>query len=399
MMAPMARSGSAHGIKSGVLMHPIFIHPSHGLIGSEPFQINEASFTNPFPASVEDTLNRVNDLTLSSPSSPALSDFPESPTDYFSTRHHSDASSYSTRASSASSSNCSTPTREQPYPKAPVLSRNNSTFHLTSSKDDVAIVSPLPSPFPAAFSFSTFAAPGSNPPSRPSSPPRVHPYARRAASNAGGSSMQRSVSSPVETQRQLDTRRRAMSQASEALSQQAGKMSRSKSVAGLSTPTGLGFVATPMRTSSPRPSSPLVTPFGDGWGAALPPREEVAPPMIPFPYNVAMPPKSPTRLGRSHSVSGTEASTIAPPIRAPGLQRHRGSLPNVPIVTAAAPSSPSSRRRSLLAPLTPIIPSSPLMAVDEMADLPACTNSFAAAVESHHSSPNQKPALVRGVTY
>lgn len=393
MMAPLARASNVvlHPA-SGVLVKGVFLHPDH-FASLEPLQQSAGvEFADPFP-SVEDALKRVSDISLSSPSSPASSHFPESPMDYFSTRHHSDAASYSTAASSPASSDCSTPTTEQPYPKAPSLSRNSS-FQFYST------VEPASSDFPATFSFSTFAAPESNPPSRPASPPRAHPYARRAV---GGSSMQRSVSSPVETQRQLDHRRRAMSLASAALSEQVGKMSRSKSVVGLpgmatqQSVSGLGFTSvTPVA-----PSQTRSTPFGEGWGAALPPREEPEPQMIPFPYNVALQssPRASSRLSRSCSVSTIDNK---PMHSAAGLQRHRGSLPVTPVLSA--PGSPSlspsiamtsSRRRSMLVPLTPIIPSSSLMAVEETPS----TAAFAAAVEATHNTSPKPGRLVRGVTF
>lgn len=396
----MARAGSASAVRqpsNGVMMMGVFVHPSHGV----QFEASAAPSapTTPMPATTafvnplkpaEDALpSQMDDLTLSSPSSPVVSE-PESPTDYFSSRafsyHRNSDSSFASNSSfsSVDSSAVTTPTCESPYPKAPCLSRRDSSFGIYP---EASAACPSPQ-FPASFSFSTFA-PASQPASRASSPPRGLPYARR-----GGSTMQRAVSSPVETQRALDLRTRAMSAASEMLHEQAGRVARSRSVVGL---PGLG--AAMSRTGSRSPAlgggcpSPLASPFEEGWGSALPLREPQQPELIPFPYNIAVTPQSPYRLARSNSYAATENTPIAPVHSG----SRKASLPNTHLSGSAAPSSTvmsRPRRGTLtLAPLTPILPSSPLFAVEE-------TSAFAAAVEhnSPHASP-RKPSFHRGVTY
>lgn len=207
--------------------------------------------------------------------------------------------------------------------------------------------------------------------------------------------MQRAVSSPVETQRALDLRTRAMTAASDALHEQAGRVARSRSVVGL---PGLGLGGVSMSRSQPSrsgASSPLVTPFEEGWGSALPPREYEAPPMIPFPYNVGVAAPNPNRLARSHSVTHIEnQAPISPNI--PSVHRHSLPTSHLP---ASAPSTPGStamacgpRRGTLtLAPLTPIMPSLPLMSVEESHAI----DSFASAIEM---SP-KKGRLTRGMTF
>jgi hypothetical protein len=220
--------------------------------------------------------------------------------------------------------------------------------------------------------------------------------------------MMRAVSSPVETQRELDQRRRAQLDANEVMHEQAAKLVRRRSIA---TVPGLamGAGASMSRARGPRGSiggegcpSPLVTPFGEGWGAALPQREFEAQAMVCFPYNVASPASPHSRLARSYSVTNMENVGVPLCPTLPRSFHHRNSLPTshspFPLPSPTIPSSASpvmSRsRRGTLAPLTPIIPSSPLMSVEETEAI----ESFRAAVTN--TAPVIMPGkLKRGMSY
>ncbi|GAA5862888.1 hypothetical protein JCM1840_002314 [Sporobolomyces johnsonii] len=234
--------------------------------------------------------------------------------------------------------------------------------------------------FPASFSFNTFAPSASRPSSRPPSP-RAHPYGRPK----GGAAMARSVSSPVETQRQLEERQNAMKAATAAMDERTAKMVRSKSVAAaLPTVGGVAMSRSNAVSRSPTAvASPLLTPFGAGWGAALPPRTPKSPAMLPYPYNLAAPARSPCRVVRASSYSGTE-NQLSP------LVEHRNSLPTIHTLGSPTPSSPStsrSLRRQRLTPLTAIVSQS----ADSRNDVHSSLDSF-----TFSPSPSSPPSMVRG---
>ncbi|GAA5862211.1 hypothetical protein JCM1840_001678 [Sporobolomyces johnsonii] len=234
--------------------------------------------------------------------------------------------------------------------------------------------------FPASFSFNTFAPSTSRPSSRPPSP-RAYPYGR----STGGAAMARSVSSPVETQRQLEERQNTMMAATAAMDERTAKMVRSKSVAA-ALPTVGGVAMSRSKAVSRSPTaivSPLLTPFGEGWGAALPPRTPKSPAMLPYPYNLAAPARSPCRVVRANSYGGIE-NQLSP------LVEHRNSLPTTHTPGSPAPSSPSvSRpsRRQRLTPLTAIVSPSP----ESRDDVHSSLDSF-----TFSPSPSSPPSMVRG---
>ncbi|GAA6010330.1 hypothetical protein JCM10207_005177 [Rhodosporidiobolus poonsookiae] len=256
---------------------------------------------------------------------------------------------------SASSSPATNPTTCDMV-KSPSFSRRSSCLSIYS---DVASPS-----LPATFSFGTFAPTNPQPPRAPS-PSRSHPYARPSKT---GAAMMRSVSSPVETQRQLEARQRAMSIAETAIDERAVKMARSKSTASSPITGSLPFGGMGMARSSKVPSRPLYSPltstFGESWGSALPPREFADSELNTFPYNVARPALSPLRTTRAHSFAGNENLFTPPP-----SVGHRNSLPTADLAAGSdslsSPSSPTlvrqARRRSRMMDFsfTPIIPQSP----------------------------------------
>ncbi|KAK4054737.1 hypothetical protein OIV83_000661 [Microbotryomycetes sp. JL201] len=409
MFAPMARavsaSASALEVSGGLVFKGIFLHPDHlaGFESTVHHDENDSEGTHdssaPYTGSSSSSVDSAAGL------------------DYFSFR---DASSCSS-ASSSPSSTASTPTmHSMPFKSHPQPFEVN-TAPLTS---------------PAMLSFATFAPAGSQPASRAQSPKRGAPACRRV----GSSSMQRAVSSPVETQWALDRRRQAMSVATEMINEQASRMARSKSVAS----PMLGFAGCPAptlgrgsatRKSRSGTSSPLITPFEEGWGSALPPRAPEPQRAVPFPYNVALKPNSPARLARSHSVSHMEHGITS--VRSASIPSpHRNSLPGLykTVHSLASPSSPASSsfspscaptpaspvmtrpRRGTLTPLTPIISSSISHCISDDAEirsaqfpptgiLAAEPNAVSGAVTvsdigmSTPGSPPFKPLLARGVTY
>lgn len=239
---------------------------------------------------------------------------------------------------------------------------------------------------PASFPASCFFAsrPHSPSPSSAGSPmTRPSPYARKNSvasvkASSGGASMVRCVSSPVETQSQVTERRAALSAMTNSIDLTANRMARSRSVAAVSSlascsssssmsrSIGLGVGGIAM-ARSPKQRG---TPYGDSWGAALPPREEApAPAPLAFPYNVERTkPNPPTRLVRAYSMVNTVFAgddSNAEPVASPVLGQNR------------------PRRPTLLAPLTPIVPGgSPIINKDDLA-----ATAFREAVARSASSP------------
>jgi len=272
----------------------------------------------------------------------------------------------------------------------PDFSRRSSTY----STLDAASPS-----IPATFSYASFHAPAtvSAPmtrlPSRSTSPTRPSPYSRptpsSSSSSHGGASMTRSVSSPVETQRQVEDRQRRISIAEVVMDERAVKMARSQSTA--TTPvlgafpsqvTGSTSMA---RTSSKPLFSPLMAASSSstGWGN-LP---------VASPFLGSRPGAAPLRGERAHSFAGVE--NYFPPPSA--LAEPRRSVPTIPYAAAPASTSLSrqSRRISRIFPLTPILPQSP-----ELAAEPSCAVQVtSSSSSSFDSQPLARGRLHRGMTF
>ena len=261
-------------------------------------------------------------------------------------------------------------------------------FSIFSPQPSHDAFSPAPAS-PAAFPASCFFASRPPSPSAGSPPARPSPYARKNSvaslkASSGGASMVRCVSSPVETQRQVVERHAALAAMTNSIDLSANQMARSRSVAAgmplaLSSSSdmarssiGLGFGGVAM-ARSPKQRG---TPFGEGWGAALPPREEIpSPAPLPFPYNVERTkPTPPSRLVRAYSMVNTLAVAE-----------------NVASVASPVVAQNRPRRPTLLAPLTPIVPGgSPLISNDEA----QAASAFEQAVARSVVSPRMK--LQRG---
>ncbi|GAA6001044.1 hypothetical protein JCM5350_000979 [Sporobolomyces pararoseus] len=323
--------------------------------------------------------------------------------DYFAPRPKSSTSSFYTGSSDSTDSSdgnasfssldddeeeeeedvATTPTPGSSY-QPPSFSRRSSSSSYGATYPD--LTAPLPPTFPASFAFNTFApSPASSrPSSRPSSPSRrAHPYAKSS------SAMMRSVSSPVETNRQIEARKNAMLAFNASMDERA-QMIRSKSTPN-APPTPGPAAMSRSAASSRAPVAPFLTPFEDNWGSALPPREEKTTPLLPFPYNLASPP-SRFRFNRANSYAGSENHFEA----APKVDRH-GSVPTISVSSPSTTSSltsssgmtrtaSSSRRSSILRPLTPIVSQS------SQAQDGVCT-----ALESFSfsPSPSSPPQMVR----
>lgn len=329
----------------------------------------------------------------------------------------------------ASSSTSSTPTTESVSaatraPLAQSMSRVASSSTSTSRGSPALVRTPslygnenaAPSHFPASLPFSMFlpqptydafspapASPSAFPascffasrppsPSAGSPPVRPSPYSRKnsvaslKASN-GGESMVRCVSSPVETMSQVTQRRAALSAMTNTIDLSASQMARSRSVAAgaavgsASLSSSLGMTRSSIGlgvggVQMARSPKQRGTPYGDNWGAALPPREvEPTPAPVPFPYNVERTkPAPPTRLVRAYSMVNTLTATEnVAPVASPVLGQNR------------------PRRPTLLAPLTPIIPGGSAMEAAHDAQGAAA---FAQAVARTAASPRM--ALQRG---
>ncbi|GAA5854574.1 hypothetical protein JCM9279_005696 [Rhodotorula babjevae] len=249
---------------------------------------------------------------------------------------------------------------------------------------------------PATFSYASFHAPAtvSAPmtrlPSRSASPTRPSPYSRPAPSSSsshGGASMTRSVSSPVETQRQVEDRQRRISIAEVVMDERAVKMARSQSTATTPVlgafPSHVSGSASMARTSSKPLFSPLMAASSSstGWGN-LPGSS---------PFLGSRPGATPLRGERAHSFAGVE--NYFPPPSA--LAAPRRSVPTIPYAAAPASTSLSrqSRRVSRIFPLTPILPESLELAAEPSCAVQATTPSSSA------SQPLARGRLHRGMTF
>ncbi|KAK4058140.1 hypothetical protein OIO90_000879 [Microbotryomycetes sp. JL221] len=405
MLGSMSRAASSSAAvhqAGGLVFKGVFLHPDHLVGFDSPSLENEdhtaLHTTSPGSTMVETTMALSYTGSSSSSSIESMVGL-----DYFSFRPSSSSPS---SASSSPSSTASTPTID--------------TVAFKTSDNRLPEAAPMPSP--AMLSFSTFAAPCSQPPSRASSPKLSSAAVCRQPSS---SSMQRAVSSPVETQWALDRRRQAMCVASDMVNEQASRMARSKSVASHALSGGSSMPprgpSQPIRRQRPTPNarSPLVTPFEAGWGSSLPPRTPEPQHTVPFPYNVALKPTSPARLARSHSVShivpiSPSIASASTPSFGPHIA-HRNSVPGIytQIGSTSSPSSPVNtrpRRGTLsLSPLTPIVPCSssmhPIMdfepTTDEAASLIglALEGTLLDDEPLAPALPNFKPSLHRGMTY
>ncbi|BGO96879.1 hypothetical protein NBRC10513v2_000820 [Rhodotorula toruloides] len=379
---------SAEEAQRDFLLQGVFIHPDHlaqGFFADECTDYSSSSGSSSLLSydDEEDVpTNGLSGLALECTFSSAQQ---EETRDYFASRQVFTNTSPFAPSTPLAETQQQSPSFSDAFPLAPTFSRRSSCMSVASD-------APMSPAMPATFSFATFAAPSSRPSTRAPSPVRAHPYVRPT-----GADMMRSVSSPVETQRQLEERQRRMSTAENVMDVRAIKMARSKSTA--STPTGEAFSSgASMARSSGKLFSPLASTFGEDWGKTLPPRESEAPPLVPFPYNVARPPVSPTRNARSHSFAGRENVYIAP-------AHHRNSIHCIipPSTSSGAPSPPSptmprhARRasRMSIAPLTPILPQSPeLHPIDEM----TCAMQATAAYVPSTASPVRN-RLQRGMTF
>lgn len=302
--------------------------------------------------------------------------------DYFSSQHST--------SSSPSSSACSTPT---------CASSTKATSSSRFSSRPTSPPTPIhtaQSPFDPSTAFATYSSrdwpskenAGSTPATlphlasfpSPSLSSRGNPYSRRSTPppSTRSGAMMRSVSTPVETQRQLDQRKSALSAVAAQLDEQAVKLVRSRSSAGLvgmdsregprreapameaSSSMGLGLAMSRALPNNPH------TPFGVGWGSALPLREETMVPLVPFPYNLVHR-ISPTRLARSQSVTHMEDARY--PL-APSIARH-DSLPGTSLFVSTTTSVTMNRprRTTLLSPMTPLFPSPSPTLVERMEDV------------------------------
>lgn len=377
----MHRSESAD-MRHDVVLRGIFIHPDHISAG---FCADEASYSSSSESastiSYEDE-GSASELSEAALESLALEgDAQDATHDYFAPR----AARSTAPMSSGASPMASDSTMSSAWCPSPTSTAATTPTNLSASLSKAMPLARRPSQManfdmgnlglPATFPFAAFGATESDSGTpraalpRAPSPSRCHPYTRVKSS---GTAMQRSVSTPVETQRQVEERERRLSAAEDAMDTRAVKMARSKS--GASTPSGARTPAEPCfatatasapmtRRSSGALVSPLAEVFGPDWGKTLPP----APPLdasraLPFPYNVARPPLSPLRNARSRSFAGLEQAYEPMSLDV---------TPEAAFSSASTSSGPRALRpRSRLSvsfgPLTPILPDSNVAAcVDE----------------------------------
>lgn len=263
---------------------------------------------------------------------------------------------------SPSSTAATTPTASSPalHKSTPLVRRSSQVAHFDLTTATL----------PATFPFAAFGTPASRtaaavqsraPLPRAPSPSRSHPYTRVSTT---GAAMQRSVSSPVETQRQVDERQQRLNAAEDVMDTRACKMARSKS--GVCTPAEPAFstASAPMtRRSSGMLVSPLSEVFGPDWGKTLPPAPLDASKPLAFPYNVARPPLSPLRNARSRSFAGLDHAYEPMSLDA---------TPELVPAHGARTLRPRSRLSISLGPLTPILPGSGVAA--QVAEVTADAN-------------------------
>ncbi|GAA5940335.1 uncharacterized protein JCM15063_002603 [Sporobolomyces koalae] len=384
----MATSHFSLPSETQIKLQGVFVHPDH--LSGFSDEVSSCSSADSSSLISYGTDDDDEDIDMSYRD--ARSIIQDNTDDYFAPRPRSSNSSFYTDSSDGGASFSSieeeeedvatTPTPDSCDRRAAPLSR--------SSSYDQTYPDLTSSPFPASFAFSTFAP--SPVPSRPSSRSaspcaspalspsrRAHPYAAQRST-----AMLRSFSSPVETNREVEQRKKAMLAFTESMDERA-KMIRSKSTpnAGMPTP-GAGVAMSRSAAASRAPvSAPFLTPFGDDWGSALPPRSPQPSTMLPFPYNLATPPSPHSRLNRANSYAGVENHYQPEP-----RMEHRNSVPTIAISGPASSTvmRSSSRRSSVLRPLTPIVAQS--------AEPPT---GVCAALESFtfSPSPSSPPSLVR----
>lgn len=378
----MHRSDSAD-MRHDVVLRGIFIHPDHISAG---FCADEASYSSSSESASTisyDDEGSASELSEAALRSLALEgDAQDATQDYFAPRATRSTAPMSSSASpmasdsTMSSASCPSPTSTAattPTNLSASLSKAMPLARRPSQMANFGMVSPG---LPATFPFAAFGAPESDSGTpraalpRAPSPSRCHPYTRVKSS---GTAMQRSVSTPVETQRQVEERERRLSAAEDAMDTRAVKMARSKS--GASTPSGVRTPAEPCfatatasapmtRRSSGALVSPLTEVFGPDWGKTLPP----APPLdasqpLTFPYNVARPPLSPLRNARSRSFAGLEQAYEPMSLAATPEAAFSASMANGPRALR-----PRSRLSVSFGPLTPILPNSNVAVRADAAD-------------------------------
>lgn len=370
----MQRSGSAD-TRHDVVLRGIFIHPDHISAG---FCADEASYSSSSESastiSYEDE-GSASELSEAALESLALEgDAQDATQDYFAPRAARSTAPMSSGASpmasdsTMSSAWCPSPTSTAATTPTNLSASPSKGMPLTRRPSQMANFGLVSPGLPATFSFAAFGATdadsdaGTPRPALPRapSPSRCHPYTRVKSS---GTAMQRSVSTPVETQRQVEERERRLSAAEDAMDTRAVKMARSKS--GASTPSGARTPAEPCfatatasapmtRRSSGALVSPLSEVFGPDWGKTLPP----APPLdaskpLTFPDNVARPPLSPLRNARSRSFAGLEQAYEPMSLDATPEAAFSASMASGPRALR-----PRSRLSVSFGPLTPILPDS-----------------------------------------
>ncbi|GAA5980539.1 hypothetical protein JCM10908_001684 [Rhodotorula pacifica] len=358
------------GIPHDVVLRGVFIHPDHLSAG---FCADESAYSS--SSETASTVSYDDDCLIGELSEAALeglalggdaigSSAQDATQDYFAPRSsrysaHASTDAYPMDSSSTmssawcpspSSTAATTPTISSP---SPPLHKSTALARRPSQMSNSGIDSPS---LPATFSFAAFGtpalqpAPARSPLPRAPSPTRSHPYVR---GNSSGTAMQRSVSTPVETQRQVEDRQRRLSAAEDAMDTRAVKMARSKS--GACTPAEPCFstASAPMtRRSSGMLVSPLSEVFGPDWGKTLPPAPVDASKPLAFPYNVARPPLSPLRNARSRSFAGLEHAYDPMALDAPADSASSASMSS----SSTRTLRPRSRLSISLGPLTPIMP-------------------------------------------
>lgn len=376
---------------SEFVLQGVFVHPDHlsGFSDEISSSCDSSSIISYGTDDDEGDYEMSNDQDLGALYRDSRSSIQDSTDDYFAARPKSSTSSFYTGSTDSTDfsdgasfssidedeeETATTPTPDSCH-QAPSFSRRSSSYG--------ELYPDLTSPaFPASFAFNTFAPSASRPSSRPSSPShRSHPYLKSS------SAMARSVSSPVETNRQVEQRKNAMLAFTASMDERAN-MVRSKSTPNaIPTPGGvvMSRSAAVSRAATPV-SSPFLTPFEEGWGAELPPRSPQASTMLPFPYNLASPP-SRFRFNRANSYAGQENHFEAPP-----KVEHRNSVPTIAVSAPSMTSSSSgmkrasSRRSSNLRPLTPIVAQSS----EPQEGVCAALESF-----TFSPSPSSPPQMVR----
>lgn len=303
----------------------IFVHPSH------------LSPTGSFSSDSDSMSYMDEDLVSTSGDFPNILSSRSSTEDYFSSSFNSTPSTSSLYNKSPSSSTSSTPTGE--------------SYSLTESTNmNRRIAFPLAFSFANRSSFSLKSGPIS--PCTQDIPLPSYQFPIASVPSTSSCPLVRSVSSPVETQRQLDQRNQMLSAVAEKMVATVEQV-RAKSSAGLESMSGRD---TRFGAGTLFPSG---SGFEENWGASLPQREAVPATSNTFPYNlvhsVSTSKPLQTRLSRSLS-----ALTIPNPYPTPSTNRHN----SLPTTVQSSPSRP--RRATFMTPLTPISTSETLLSVNEL---------------------------------